>query len=222
MKNILLIGSSSSTSINFEKKYQDSYKFYKMSRNTEFSDVDNFDVMNEKTYLNTENKFDGLIYFPGSINLKPFERIEESDFQNDFNINVMGLIKILKFYKKSLREGSSLIFFSTVASKIGMPFHSSVATVKSAIDGLSKSLAAEWAPHIRVNTISPSLFKSKMSNNFFLSDKKIERISNNHPLKRTGVTDDISSLINFLISDDSNWITGQNISIDGGMSTIKQ
>ena len=221
MKNILLVGANSSTSLDLIKNYENKYNFIKMSRNPEYSDVENFDFLDEKTYYSENIEIDGIIYFPGTINLKQFERLKVEDFEKDFNVNVIGLIKILKFYKKQLQKNSSIVLFSTVATKLGMPYHCSTSMVKSAINGITISLAAEWAPNIRVNCISPSLFKSNMSSKFFFSEKSVERISNNHPLKRTGRTNDISSLINFLISDESSWITGQNISVDGGMSTLK-
>lgn len=222
MKNILLVGSSSSVSRSFYEKYNNSYNFIRLSRDVHFSDVQGFELLNTSSYYNNDMNFDGLIYFPGNINLKPFENLELEDFENDFKLNFLGLVSILKFYKPRLNNGASLVFISTVASKLGMPFHSSVSAVKSAINGLTKSLAAEWAPLIRVNCISPSLFESKMSEKFYKSDKMIDRMNDRHPLKRTGRAEDIASLINFLISDESSWITGQNISIDGGMSTIKK
>ena len=221
MKNILLVGANSATSLDLITNYENKYNFIKMSRNPEYSDVENFDLLDEKTYYSENIEIDGIIYFPGTINLKQFERLKVEDFEKDFNVNVIGLIKILKFYKKQLQKNSSIVLFSTVATKLGMPYHCSTSMVKSAINGITISLAAEWAPNIRVNCISPSLFKSNMSSKFCSSEKSVERISNNHPLKRTGRTNDISSLINFLISDESSWITGQNISVDGGMSTLK-
>tara|TARA_Y100001954_G_scaffold129974_1_gene139045 strand:- start:55 stop:723 length:669 start_codon:yes stop_codon:yes gene_type:complete len=221
MKNILLVGANSATSKNLIENYENKYNFIKMSRNSEFSDVENFDLLNEKTYFNSNIELNGIVYFPGTINLKQFERLKIEDFEQDLNINVIGLIKILKYYKKQLQKKSSIVLFSTVASKLGMPYHCSTSMVKSAINGITLSLAAEWSPNIRVNCISPSLFKSHMSSKLFSSEKSIERISNNHPLKRTGNTKDISTLINFLLSEDSSWITGQNISIDGGLSTLK-
>ncbi|WP_353889025.1 SDR family oxidoreductase, partial [uncultured Idiomarina sp.] len=120
--------------------------------------------------------YDGLVYFPGTINLNQFSRLKIDDFYNDFDINVMGFIKILKHYLSYLNEGSSIVLFSTVASKIGMPFHSSVSIVKSALDGLCKSLAAEFAPKYRVNCISPSLFESNMSKRFLRSEAGANKI----------------------------------------------
>ena len=118
-------------------------------------------------------------------------------------------------------DGCSMVFISSLAGKMGMPFHSSISISKSALVGLCKSLAAEYAPKYRVNCISPSLFKSKMSERLLKNETSQERIKNNNPLKRIGSSDDIASLLNFLLSDDSQWITGQDISVDGGMSSLK-
>ena len=221
MKNILLVGANSSTSKNLIENYKNEYNFIKMSRNSEFSDVENFDLLNENTYFNSNIELNGIVYFPGTINLKQFERLKIEDFEQDLNINVIGLIKILKYYKKQLQKKSSIVLFSTVAAKLGI----------TSLFNLNGEVSNKWyyyitcfsrmGPNIRVNCISPSLFKSNMSSKLFSSEKSIERISNNHPLKRTGNTEDISTLINFLLSEDSSWITGQNISIDGGLSTLK-
>ena len=221
MKNILLVGSSSSAAQELFKDYKCDYHFIRLSRTREESDVMDFNVLDTDTYYKNEMKYDGLVYFPGSINLKPFKNLKIEDFYKDFEINIVGLIKILKFYQPHFTEGSSIIFISSLASKIGMPFHSSVSLVKSAIVGLCSSLAAEFAPNIRVNCISPSIFKSNMSSRFLRNEKGVERITNKNPMNMIGEPDDIAKLINFLLSDDSKWITGQNISIDGGMSTLK-
>jgi len=221
MKNILLVGSSSSAAQELFKDYHCTYRFIRLSRNDEYSDVMDFNVLDTDTYYKNEMKYDGLVYFPGSINLKPFKNLKIEDFHKDFEINIIGLVKILKFYQPYLNNGASLVFISSLASKIGMPFHSSVSLVKSAIVGLCNSLAAEFAPDIRVNCISPSIFNSNMSSRFLKNPQSVERIRNKNPMNMIGEPDDIAKLLNFLLSDDSKWITGQNISIDGGMSTLK-
>tara|TARA_B100001093_G_scaffold1194_1_gene1223 strand:- start:28282 stop:28950 length:669 start_codon:yes stop_codon:yes gene_type:complete len=221
MKEIVLIGASSSTCQSFIQKYKNNYNFTSLSRNTNYSDVDDFDILDTSRYLKIENQIDGLVYFPGTINLRPFRSLKTENFIEDFNVNVLGLITALKFYQKQFNKGASVVVFSTVAAKLGMPFHASVSTVKSAVSGLAKSLAAEWSPNVRVNCISPSIFKSEMSKRILSSETMIEKISNNHPMKRHGETNDISSLINFLLSEESSWITGQDLSVDGGMSTLK-
>lgn len=221
MKEIVLIGASSSTCQSFVHKYKNNYNFTSLSRSTNYSDVDDFDILDTNRYLKIEKQIDGLVYFPGTINLRPFRSLKTENFIEDFNVNVLGLITALKFYQKQFNKGASVVVFSTVAAKLGMPFHASVSTVKSAVSGLAKSLAAEWSPNIRVNCISPSIFKSEMSKRILSSETMIEKINNNHPMKRHGETNDISSLINFLLSEESSWITGQDLSVDGGMSTLK-
>ena len=219
MKNILLVGGSSKVSIDLFDKQNNNYNFIRLSRNHTFSDFKDFDPLDTLTFPKIES-LDGIVYFPGNINLKPFKRIKIEEFQNDYNINVVGLLNILKFYERSLNDSASIVMFSSIAAKVGMPFHSSIAMSKAAITSLSRTLSAEWSPKIRLNTISPSLFSSTMSEVFLKDDNMIERMSNKHPLDRVGSVSDISSMINFLISDNSSWITGQDFSVDGGMSTI--
>ncbi len=221
MKNILVVGASSSVAKILCEKYRSEYNFIRLSREEEYSDVSAFDCLDSKSFYDKDIAYDGLVFFSGSINLKPFDNAEINEFKKDFDIHLFGLINILKFYNKKFNSGASVVLIGTVATKQGMPFHSIVSTVKSAVNGLAISLAAEWAPRIRVNVISPSLFKSKMSERFFRNEKVVDKIKNNHPMKRLGSVEDISSIINFMLSDDSSWITGQNISVDGGISSIK-
>ena len=222
MKNILLIGASSEAAISLYKNFNQQYNFIRLSREDSQSCVSNFDILDPSTYYIEELKYDCLVYFPGTINLKPFKSLKIEDFYNDFDVSVMGLIKVLKYYHPYFNKDASLVFISSLASKLGMPFHSSVSVAKSALVGLCTALAAEFSPDIRVNCISPSMFKSKMSGRFLSNEKSEERIRNNNPLKKIGESEDISSLIHFLLSDNSKWITGQNIYVDGGMSTLKK
>lgn len=222
MKKILLVGTDSSAALSLKKLYSKNYHFTSMSRNAEQSDVADFDVLNPDTFLKTDLFYDGIVYFPGTINLKQFTRLSIDDFNKDYEVNVLGLINILKFYIPKLNPGSSVVFFSSVAAKLGMPFHSSVSMVKSAIVGLCKSLSAEYAPKIRFNCVSPSLFESKMSQRLLRNEKVKEKLSQNNPLGRIGSPKDISSIIHFLLSENSSWITGQDISVDGGMSVISK
>ena len=222
MKNILLIGASSEAALSLYKNFNQQYNFIRLSREDSKSCVSNFDILDPSTYYIEELKYDGLVYFPGTINLKPFKSLKIEDFYNDFDVSVMGLIKVLKYYHPYFNKDASLVFISSLASKLGMPFHSSVSVAKSALVGLCTALAAEFSPDIRVNCISPSMFKSKMSGRFLSNEKSEERIRNNNPLKKIGESEDISSLIHFLLSDNSKWITGQNISVDGGMSSLKK
>jgi len=166
----------------------------------------------------------GLVYCPGTINLKPFHRLSLSDFQHDLDINVLGAIKVLQGAYKSLKKAdtSSVVLFSTVAAKLGMNFHSSIATAKGAIEGLGKSLAAEWSMHqIRVNILSPSLTETPLAEKLLSSDDRKEASNKRHPIGRFGQPEDLANMSLLLLSDQSSWITGQVIGIDGGVGGLK-
>ncbi len=166
---------------------------------------------------------DGIIYCPGSINLKPFGRIKAEDFSNDFNLQVGGLIKVLQYAFPALKksEHASVVVFSTVAVQLGLPFHSQVSASKGAIEGLTKALSAEWAPSIRVNCIAPSLTDTPLAANLLNTDEKKAANALRHPLKKIGTASDIANMAAFLLSENASWITGQIIHVDGGMSTVK-
>ena len=217
---ILLVGASSDIAVEFYNTHNVNYNIIRLSSNPDFSDIQDFNVQDENSFIDEDN-IDGIIYFPGSINLKPFKRLKIENFREDFDINVVGLLKILKFYESRLSEKSSLVFISTVAANLGMPFHSSVSVSKSAIEGLTKSLAAEWAPKVRVNCIAPSLVETKLAKRFFRTEDQKEMMNQKHPLKRTGLPEDIVNALDFLISNKSSWISGQILNVDGGMSTLK-
>lgn len=217
---ILLIGASSDIACDLYARYNNEYQFVRLSSNNDHSDIENFNIQDPSTYIDDEN-FDGIVYFPGTIVLKPFKQLSLETFEDDYNINVLGLLKILKFYESRLSDNSSLVFISTVAAKLGMPFHASISMCKSSIEALAKSLAAEWSPRVRINCIAPSLVETKLAKRFFRNDKQKEMMNERHPLKTTGKPEDISSAIEFLLSKKSKWITGQVIGVDGGMSTIK-
>lgn len=166
---------------------------------------------------------DALIYCPGSINLKPFARIKPADFLSDYDLQVGGAVKVIQAVLPRLKaaEHSSVVLFSTVAVQTGLPFHTQVSASKGAIEGLTKSLAAEFAPKIRVNCIAPSLTDTPLASMLLSSDQKKEANAERHPLKRIGTTEDIANMAEFLISDKATWITGQIMHVDGGMSTVK-
>lgn len=217
---ILLIGASSDIACHLYETYKSDYDFIRFSSNDEFSDVSNFNLQDPETYIDIED-ISGIVYFPGTIVLKPFKQLGLEDFKNDYDINVLGLLKILKYYQSSLIDGSSLVFISTVAAKLGMPFHSSISMCKASLEALAISLAAEWAPKVRVNCVAPSLVNTKLAKRFFRNDKQKEMMSERHPLKKTGKSEDISHTIEFLLSNKSNWVSGQVFNIDGGMSSLK-
>lgn len=166
----------------------------------------------------------GLVYCPGTINLKPFHRLSREEFQHDLNINLLGAIDALQSTFKQLKnaKGASVVLFSTVAATLGMNFHASIATAKSAIEGLGKSLAAEWASNlIRVNVVAPSLTDTPLASKLLADNEKKEAAGKRHPLGRVGTAEDLAELVTFLLSDKSSWITGQIIGVDGGMGTLK-
>ena len=166
---------------------------------------------------------DGLVYCPGSINLKPFHRLTEADFLNDWQVNFMGAIKIIQQLLPALKkaETPSIVLFSTVAVQTGMPFHASIAAAKGAVEGLTRSLAAELSPKIRVNCIAPSLVQTSLAEKLTNTPEKIEAGGKRHALQRIGQPNDIAAMAEFLLSDKAAWITGQVLHIDGGMSTLK-
>ena len=166
---------------------------------------------------------DGIAYCPGSINLKPFHRLTDQDFVDDFMLNALGAVKVVRSVLPLLKssEQASIVFFSTVAVEQGMPFHASIAMAKGAVEGLTKSLAAELSPKIRVNCIAPSLTNTPLAARLLSSDEKKQASAERHPLKKVGEASDIASLATFLLTSESSWITGQIIHIDGGMSTLR-
>ena len=166
---------------------------------------------------------DGLVYCPGSINLKPFARIKPQSFIDDLNLQVIGAIKVIQAVLPRLKrsEHASIVLFSTVAVQMGFNFHSQVSVSKGAIEGLVRALSAELAPNIRVNGIAPSLTDTPLASQLLSSADKKEANAQRHPLKRIGEPKDISAIASFLLSEQSSWITGQIIHVDGGMSSIK-
>jgi NAD(P)-dependent dehydrogenase (short-subunit alcohol dehydrogenase family) len=166
---------------------------------------------------------DGLVYCPGAISLRPFARIAPDDFTKDYQLQVVGAIKLIQAALPHLKasNNASIVLFSTVAVQLGLNFHSIVASSKGAIEGLTKALAAELAPTIRVNCIAPSLTNTPLAAALLNTDQKIEANAQRHPLKRVGTSLDIANAVEFLLTDKSSWVTGQILHIDGGMSTIK-
>lgn len=182
-----------------------------------------FDVLKDNIEdLNLPAEIHGLVYCQGSNNLKLFKILKINDFKKEINLNFFSLVKVVQGVMPNLKkaEKPSLIFFSTVAVKTGMPFHTSVAAAEAAIECFAKSLAAEYAPGIRVNAIAPSLTDTSLAEKLLSNDSKREKMSQRNPLKRIGTTKDIANAPTFLLSEDNSWITGQVIGVDGGLSTL--
>ena len=166
---------------------------------------------------------DGLVYFPGSITLKPFHRLAEEDFLHDFRVNCLGAAAAIQDALPSLKSApcASVVLFSTVAVSQGMPFHASISAAKGAVEGLALSLAAELAPKIRVNVIAPSLTDTPLATALLNSDSKREASAKRHPLQQIGDADDVAALVAYLLSESAKFMTGQVLRPDGGLSSVR-
>ena len=180
-----------------------------------------FDVLqDDPSFLPLPESIDSLVYCPGTINLKPFKMMSLEHFREEMELNFFGLVKTVKATIDRMAEGGSMVFFSTVAVQTGMPFHSSISSSKGAIEGFARSMAAEYAPKIRVNAIAPSLVDTPLAARLLNNDKKRDMMADRHPLKRVGEPGDIAQMTHFLISKQSSWITGQVFGVDGGKSSL--
>jgi 3-oxoacyl-[acyl-carrier protein] reductase len=231
-KNILVVGGSSGIGLSLVKQlHQDNANLYVVSRSpseewpatVQYLQADVTESLDALTdFLPAE--LHGIVYSVGSINLKPFNRLTEEDFLDDYKINVLGAVRTIQQSVKQLKNAgaSSVVLISSVAAKTGMPYHSSIAAAKAGVEGLAISLAAEFAAQqIRVNVVAPSLTDTPLSQKLLSSDDKREASAKRHPLGKIGKPADISSLIAFLLSEQSDWITGQVIGIDGGLGNLK-
>jgi NAD(P)-dependent dehydrogenase (short-subunit alcohol dehydrogenase family) len=196
-------------------------------KNEDYGSKDHFyalDVTSEELDLTfLPDSLDGIVYCPGAIDLKPFTRLKAADIHADLNLQVLGAVKVIQSVLPKLKVSGkgSIVLFSTVAVQTGFPFHAQVAISKGAIEGLTRSLAAEFAPTIRVNAIAPSITNTPLAGKLLSSPEKIEVNGQRHPLKRIGEASDIAELAAFLLTDKSSWITGQIMHIDGGISSVK-
>lgn len=228
MKNILLIGGSYGIGFAIAKELQQENNLFIASRSNENlsglqvthipfdAATDNLDISKLPAVI------DGLVYCPGSINLRPFKGLKIEAFETDLQINFISLVKVIQTVLPNLTasEQSSIVLFSSVAAAMGMPFHTSVAASKGAIEGFAKALAAEYAPKIRVNVIAPSLTDTPLADKFLNNETKQEKSAERHPLKRFGKAEDSAQMACFLLNEKSSWISGQVFHVDGGMSSL--
>jgi len=189
--------------------------------NTEFHTCDVIDTSVDLPSI--EGPIAGLAYLPGTINLKQFQSISEEEYRYDWEVNFLGATRVIKKYLPNLKKSKegSIVLMSTVAVGQGMAYHTSIASAKGAVEGLTRSLAAELAPIIRVNAVAPSLTSTPLSETLIKDDKSKTLACNRHPMHRIGNPVDIAESVIFLLSDKSSWITGQVLHVDGGLSTIK-
>ena len=231
MQNILIIGGSSGIGASLIEKLTNNADYQVMAtfNSGSIPSAENikpfkFDVLSDTLDLSLlPEVIDGVVYCPGSINLLPFYRITPDAFQADFDLQVVGAIKIIQAILSRLKKSmsASIVFFSTVAVQSGFNFHTQVATSKGAIEGLTRSLAAELAPKIRVNAIAPSLTDTPLASKFLGSDTKKQANAERHPLKKLGTSENMADVVEFLLSEKSQWMSGQIMAIDGGISTLR-
>jgi len=226
MKTILIIGGSKGIGEAILKSQLNKHKVVNISRsmpNITHQNLTHYscDILIDE--LPDLNEVDSLIYCPGSINLKPFSRFKIEEFQSDFEINVLGAVKAIQKYLPQLKQSnkSTILLFSTVATKLGMPFHTSIASAKSAVEGLVKSLGAELVPKIRINAIAPTITNTTLAEKLLRNDAMKEAIAERHPLKKYLIPQEVADMADFLISEKSGAMSGQIISLDCGIVTFK-
>lgn len=226
MKNIVIIGGTKGIGKAIVSEVVDNNNVVCLSRNqTDFSH-DNYTFHNFDALVDDYPDFDSvdcLIYCPGSINLKPISTLSLDDFRNDFELNVIGAVRAIKKYLNLLKksESASILLFSTVATKLGMPYHASVSVAKSGIDGLVKTLGSELAPKVRINAIAPTITNTELASKILRNDKVIENMVERHPLKKILSSSEVAKMASFLISEDASSISGQIFNMDAGIVSFK-
>ncbi|RDI58151.1 SDR family NAD(P)-dependent oxidoreductase [Flavobacterium glaciei] len=226
MKNIVIIGGSKGIGSAILLQQLETNMVYNISRNAPditHPNLKHFSVDVLKDALPEIENIDTLIYCPGSINLKPIGSLSIDDFRNDFEINVIGAVKSIQKYLPVLKKGSnpSIVLFSTVAAKLGMPFHASIATAKAGIEGLVKSLGAELASVVRINAIAPTITETSLSAGILRNDRMKENMVERHPMKGYLKPEEVANMANFLISENAKSISGQVFEMDYGIVTFK-
>ena len=226
MKNIVIIGGTKGIGKAIVSEVVDNNNVVCLSRNqTDFSH-DNYTFHNFDALVDDYPDFesvDCLIYCPGSINLKPISTLSLDDFRNDFELNVIGAVRAIKKYLNLLKKSgsASILLFSTVATKLGMPYHTSVSVAKSGIDGLVKTLGSELAPKVRINAIAPTITNTELASKILRNDKVIENMVERHPLKKILSSNEVAKMASFLISEDASSISGQIFNMDAGIVSFK-
>lgn len=230
MNTFLVVGGTSGIGLETTKLLSQYNRVIVLSRtNRNLSELSNVQFLSADITKSADelpqisDPIDGLVYCPGTINLKPIKSLKTEDFLYDFEINLIGAVKVINKYFNNLKlsDKASIVLFSTVAVQTGMPYHSSVAASKGAVEGLTRSLAAEFSPGIRVNCIAPSITNTPLAEKLLNNETKLKASEERHPLKRIGSSAEIAQTVEFLLSEKSGFITGQIIKVDGGISSVK-
>lgn len=226
MKTIIVVGGSKGIGKAIIEKLIPNYLIINLSRSKPHIEHQNLkhyncDVLSDE--LPAIERADGLIYCPGSINLKPFKRLSLDDFRTDFEINVIGAVRSIQAYESAVvqSENGSIVLFSTVATAMGMPFHASVSTAKSAVEGLMKSVAADLAPKVRVNAIAPTITQTDLAAKLLRNERMIENTIQRHPLKKFLDPSEVAAMAEYLISNGSKSVSGQVFKLDCGIVSLK-
>ena len=226
MKKIVVIGGSKGIGSAIVNSLVETNQVVNISRSVPLLSHTNLthfscDILSDE--LPEIDQIDSLIYCPGSINLKPISRLSLDDFRTDYEINVISAVKAIQHFLPALKKGDnpSILLFSTVAAKLGMPFHASVAAAKSGVEGLAKSLGAELAPTIRVNAIAPTVTDTDLASKLLRNERMIESITERHPLKKFLAPQEVADMATFLISDKARSISGQIFELDCGIVSFK-
>ncbi len=217
MAKTLLIGANSTIAKALQENSDREFLTFSRSAGT-------LDLESDLSELDAISDINGMVYFPGTINLKPFTMLKEDDFLNDFKINVLGAAKVVKKVISKLKEadGASVVFISSVAANIGLPFHASIGASKSALEGMARSLASEYTnAKVCFNVVAPSLTETNLSTNLLKTDRLVEASKERNPMKEIGDPKKIAKTIDFLLDAHSNWMTGQVVRVDGGMNNLK-
>jgi NAD(P)-dependent dehydrogenase (short-subunit alcohol dehydrogenase family) len=228
MKNVLIVGASSGIGFELARSLSKTHAVRSAGRRTpdieHIQHVD-WDAASEPFPDGAlPEELDSLVYAPGSIRLQSFNRLHDEHFREDFELNLVGAVRAIRAALPALKKGgtSSVVLFSTVAVSTGIPMHACVAAAKGAVEGLTRSLAAELAPQVRVNAVAPSLTNTPLASGLLRSERQLASAAERHPLGRIGQPQDIAAAVRFLLSPDASWVTGQVLHVDGGMSSLRR